>query len=195
MRRTSLDFRYMKNRTCVILIKTIILSCALFAFSGCGKGNEVFVIEEAADSGMDKASFEEEKIIIYICGEVYCPGVYMLSAGSRIADGIEAAGGVTGNADLVKLNLAQKLADGQQVIVPSVTSGTSDSEARASGKVNLNRATKDELMTLPGIGESRAEAIIAYREDAGWIAAPEELMNVSGIAEKMYEKIADLIEV
>jgi competence protein ComEA len=50
-------------------------------------------------------------------------------------------------------------------------------------------------MTLPGIGESRAEAIIAYREEAGWISAPEELMNVSGIAEKMYEKIADLIEV
>ena len=195
MRRTSLNFRYMENRTCINLIKIIILFCAFLAFSGCGKENEVFVIEETADPLPEAGPFEDEKIIIYICGEVNRPGVYTLSEGSRIADAVDAAGGAAVNADLMKLNLAQKLADGQQVIVPSVTEGTRTGEAQTSGKVNLNRATKGELMTLPGIGESRAEAIIAYREKAGWIAAPEELMNVSGIAEKMYEKIADLIEV
>ena len=195
MRRTSLDFRSMENRTCINLIITIIISCALFTLSGCGKEKEVFVIEETADSRTDSGSFEDEKIFIYICGEVNRPGVYTLSEGSRIADAVEAAGGATGNADMMILNLAQKLADGQQIIVPSIAEGTGTGKAQTSGKVNLNRATKDELMTLPGIGESRAEAIIAYREETGWISAPEELMNVSGIAEKMYEKIADLIEV
>lgn len=185
----------MKNRACIYLIKIIIFSCAFFAFAGCGNDKEVFVIEEKVSSRADSASFEEKKIIVYVCGEVNRPGVYTLGAESRIADALIAAGGASGNADLMKLNLAQKLADGQQVTVPSVTAGTQAGDAAASGKVNLNRATKDDLMTLPGIGESRAEAILAYREEAGWISAPEELMNVSGIAEKMYEKIADLIEV
>jgi len=195
MRRTSLNFRSMKNRTCINLIITIVFFCALSVLSGCGNDKETFVIEETVDTRADSISLEEEKIIIYICGEVARPGVYTLDTESRIADAIEAAGGVTENADLMKLNLAQKLADGQQVTVPAFTTGMQTGNAQVSGKVNLNRATKDELMTLPGIGESRAEAIIAYREEAGWISAPEELMNVSGIAEKMYEKIADLIEV
>lgn len=138
---------------------------------------------------------QETSVVAYACGAVKRPGVYTLKESSRVIDLIEAAGGAAENADLSKINLAQRLTDGQQVIVPEAGSSSSDQHSSGSGKVNINFADKEELMTLPGIGEAKAEAIIAYREETGWFRSTEELMNITGIKEKMYARISDKIEV
>lgn len=150
----------------------------------------------------------EETVQVYICGAVASPGVYTLPGGSRVVQAVEAAGGFLPDAEEKILNLARKIEDGEQITVwtreeaenmestetlQQNTGGTE--QASGSGKVNLNTAGKEELMTLSGIGESRADAIIAYREANGPFGSVEEIMNIEGIKEKMFEKIRGSIEV
>lgn len=159
---------------------------------------------------MDEAqeSAPEETVQVYICGAVASPGVYTLPGGSRVVQAVEAAGGFLPDAEEKILNLARKIEDGEQITVwtreeaenmentetPQQNTGGTE-QASGSGKVNLNMAGKEELMTLSGIGESRADAIIAYREANGPFGSIEEIMNIEGIKEKMFEKIRGSIEV
>lgn len=190
MRRTV-----MKKR---ILISAV---CALFILAGCANtGADDLSIELTADEITDAPSVSPASIVVYICGEVKNPGVYTLEETARIGDLLEAAGGPLETADLTKINLAGKLSDGQQIIVKAGSKieageGNEEGSEDGSGRVNLNFADREELMTLPGIGEAKADAILAYREEIGWFSSTEELMNITGIKEKMYQKIADLIEV
>ena len=91
------------------------------------------------------------------------------------------------------------MADGQQIVVRCESAVPSEGSYSApvsdNGRVNLNRASKEDLMSLPGIGEAKAEAIIKYREEVGWISSTDEIMNISGIKNKIYDRISDLIEV
>ena len=150
----------------------------------------------------------EETVQVYICGAVASPGVYTLPGGSRVVRAVEAAGGFLPDAEEKILNLARKIEDGEQITVwtreeaenmeitetPQQNTGGTE-QASGSGKVNLNTAGKEELMTLSGIGESRADAIIAYREANGPFGSIEEIMNIEGIKGKMFEKIRGSIEV
>jgi competence protein ComEA len=128
------------------------------------------------------------------------PGVYELPAGSRVFDALELAGGITEEGVPTALNFAEQIYDGEQILVPTweeyeagwTVSGT---EAEEDGLININTATKEQLMTLNGIGESRAQAIIAYREEHGPFTAIEDLMLVSGIKEAAFEKVKDYITV
>ncbi len=151
---------------------------------------------------------------IHICGEVKDPGVYQLEEGSRLYQAVEAAGGFSEEAAKDYLNMAQTVSDGMKIVVPRAEdlvgleaygledvflqgggqsqSGNAGSD---SGKVNLNTATKEELMTLSGIGESRAEDIIRYRTDYGPFETIEEVMQVSGIKDAAFAKIRDDITV
>ncbi len=195
------------------LIFTYALIGVLF-LAGCSSSEVSYEIKEVSsasetsevsDDKSDEATSDEEaseSIYVYVCGEVEAPGVYELSPGSRVYEAIEAAGGLLEGVDETGINMAQVLADGQQITVNSEGAETvSDSAADASGtdgadgKVNINTADKDELMTLTGIGEARAEAIIEYRESYGSFSAIEEITNISGIGDKMFEKIKDDIEV
>ena len=130
------------------------------------------------------------------------PGVYELPAGARVYQAIESAGGTLDGAAPESLNLAQLAEDGQKVYVPSREEAAavpgetaSPSSEQGAGKVNLNTAGLEELMTLTGIGQTRAEAIITYREEEGGFRAPEDIMNVDGIKEGIYEKLKDEITV
>lgn len=149
---------------------------------------------------------EETKIVVHVAGEVARPGVYEFPAGARVHEAVEAAGGAKGGADLDALNLARPLEDGERVVVPSrlapavAAAGDGPVQATAApassaGKINLNRATKEELMRLPGIGPALAERIVHHRETQGAFRAPEDLMNVSGIGEKKFEAVKDLVTV
>lgn len=139
-------------------------------------------------------------ICVYVCGEVNEPDVYYVVSGGRVADAIEAAGGATDSACLQALNLAEILSDGQRLYVPSHDEANeaasffgNDNSSDSGGLVNINTADAEELMTLPGIGESKARSIIAYREENGAYKALEDIMNVSGIKEAAFSKIKDLI--
>ena len=157
-----------------------------------------------ADPGGEE---KEGSIWVYVCGEVASPGVYELQEGDRITHAIEAAGGLTEAAGQVYLNQAAHLTDGQRIYVPSreeeqtlkEEGSPSDMADAGMGKdtgiINLNTATKAELLSLSGIGESRAEAIIAYRETNGGFRKIEDLKKVDGIKEGIFQKIREQITV
>lgn len=150
--------------------------------------------QEAVSQDGEELPRQTDTIVVYVCGEVKHPGVYELEAGSRIYQAIEKAGGLTAKAAKNSLNLADHLSDGQMITVVSETE-TDVAEAKEDARVNINTAEKDLLMTLPGIGASKAEAIVAYREDQGTFASTEDILNVSGIGDGVYEKIKDLIRI
>lgn len=134
----------------------------------------------------------EEKLCIYICGAVKVPGVYYLSPGSRVCDALDAAGGATDEAQLNVINLADYVCDGQKIYVPCAAD-TAGGINQDDGYVNINTAGVSELITLPGIGESRAKDIIAYRTQNGPFASIEDIMKVPGIKEAAFGKIKDMI--
>lgn len=151
---------------------------------------------------------EPETIVVYVCGEVQKEGVVTLPAGSRIYQAIEMAGGVTEKAEASWLNLAEVLTDGVRIYVPgkeevsegelAIPEGTGNSTGiseASDGLVNLNQASKEELMTLPGIGEAKAEAILQYRTEHGTFSSIDEIKNISGIKDGVFEKIKDKITV
>ncbi len=150
-----------------------------------------------------------EMIVVHVGGAVARPGVYRLAAGSRAVDGILAAGGSSENAALDFVNLARPLRDGEQLIIPasgdnpemglSITgksAGTSSIEPKVteSGLINLNRAGVAELITLPGIGEVRAQAILDYREEMGPFTSPGDLIAVPGIGPTILAGLIDQVE-
>lgn len=155
--------------------------------------------ETAADSAAPENASGE--VVVHVAGAVSAPGVYTLPADSRVDDAVRAAG-ATADADLSQLNLAQKLADGQKITVPAAgetpapADNAAPSDSSQSGAlVNINTATQEELETLPSIGEVRAQAIIAYREEHGGFRTTDELMEVSGIGEKIFADISPHITV
>ena len=154
--------------------------------------------EEKIDNN-DAAEEDSANICVFVCGAVMDPGVVELPAGSRVADALEKAGGFTEFADKSYVNLASVLTDGQKVYFPEEgeavyeCSGDEQSGQSGDGRININTADKDLLCSLPGIGDAKAEAIIVYREENGSFSDPEDIMNVSGIGESLYEKIRDLI--
>lgn len=171
----------------------------------------------------DASSEERKTLVVHICGAVSAPGVYELPAGSRIIDAVEAGGGFLPEADEACCNLAEEIVDGCQIYIMTKTESCADGQtekkagiqtspdsdmqttdrnvrsnsatALENGLVNLNTADVAALMTLPGIGESRAKAIISYREQHGAFAQIEDIMKISGIKQAAFSKIKDKITV
>ena len=171
----------------------------------------------------DASSEEAKTLVVHICGAVSAPGVYELPAGSRIIDAVEAGGGFLPEADEACCNLAEEIVDGCQIYIMTKTESCADGQtekkagiqtspdsdmqttdrnvrsnsapALENGLVNLNTADIAALMTLPGIGESRAKAIISYREQHGAFAQIEDIMKISGIKQAAFSKIKDKITV
>lgn len=140
---------------------------------------------------------ETKKITVYVNGEVKKPGVYVLDSGSRIGDAVNISGGFTELADTARINLAKKLRDEDYIFIDSKSEKNSSTSSgnTSEGKVNINTATKEELMTVPGIGEVTAQNIIAYREKNGDFSTLEDLKKVGRIGDKTLEKFKDKIEV
>lgn len=171
----------------------------------------------------DASSEEAKTLVVHICGAVSAPGVYELPAGSRIIDAVEAGGGFLPEAEEACCNLAEEIVDGCQIYIMTKTESCADGQtekkagiqtspdsdmqttdrnvrsnsatALENGLVNLNTADVAALMTLPGIGESRAKAIISYREQHGAFAQIEDIMKISGIKQAAFSKIKDKITV
>lgn len=164
---------------------------------------DVFTEESLAQN---KEVKEVQVATVYINGGVKSPGVYKLKNGNIIDDLIKAAGGFTENADLdrlkVELNLAQKLRDGDHIYISCMSDASLASSGNSSvlqgqngGKVNINKATTEELKTVPGIGDVTAKNIIDYREKHGAFTSTEELKNIDRIGDKTFEKLKDKLDV
>ena len=153
--------------------------------------------DSSDDSTKDDSNTD---IYVHICGAVINPGVYQVPVGTRVYQALELAGGSSDDAYLSGINLADKLADGQKVYIPSEGENaegilSTDSGGVQSVMININTASEAELMTLPGIGQSRAKDIINYRVKNGLFESINDIMKVSGIKEAAFEKIKDLIKV
>jgi competence protein ComEA len=136
-------------------------------------------------------------LVVHVSGEVQTPGLYTLPAKSRVADAVEAAGGLLASADTAAINLAAWVNDGDKVWIPAVgddKNGTQQSSAQnGTVIININKASARELETLPGIGEVKAEQIVAYRDEHGLYLNLDELLNVPGIGPELLEKIRSYI--
>lgn len=207
----------MHNKKIQYLISAVIfivLGIAYFVYQNQdnGSGGEYFQMTDdcftheettvsSPDAVQDKGNAEkDEKLIyVYVCGHVHNAGVYTFPAGSRRFLAVEAAGGVTKDGTTEFLEMAGVLSDGERIYVPSVEE-TAEQEFLAAeaggvtnGLVNINKASKEQLMSLPGIGESRAEQIIQYRETNGLFQDIRDIMKISGIKEAAFAKIKEYI--
>ena len=203
-------------------IKICLFGLSMLLASGCSRkpilletgeqrGNETVCFAETKQESIYETEDSKALIYVYVCGQVVSPGVYELSEGDRIIHAIEMAGGILPEGDIGRLNMASLLLDGQKIYVPSFEEmETYDAEdehesvedfsfigddEEISGRLNINQATKDQLMQLAGIGVSKAEAIVQYRQEHGEFKSTEELMLVPGIKEGTYAQIKDRISI
>lgn len=200
----------------------VLLLCAwIFCLGGCARSGEVYLdgletqmkLEQQKTEVCESSAQETELITeeiagyVYVCGAVKSPGVYPIRGGMRMFEALELAGGFTEEADTQWLNLAELLQDGQRLYIYSqeetvqlkeagiLEQAAADESAQKDEKVNINTADRETLMTLPGIGESKADAILLYRETQGGFSSIEEIQNISGIKNAVFSKIKDRITV
>lgn len=143
-----------------------------------------------------------EGFLVHVGGAVREPGIYRLAAGARVIDAVGAAGGFTSAAERAGVNLARPLSDGEQILIPkegevlpAAGAGPSGAGPSAGAKVNLNTAQSEELQTLPRVGPALAQRILDWRAEHGRFARREDLMSVSGIGEKTFAGLRDLVTV
>ena len=190
---------------------------ASFLLAGCGQkqddGLEELELtdgsgaEENSNPQEDCGENEEIYAYVYVCGAVHSPGVYKLSSDARVFEAVELAGGLTEEAAGEYVNQAETVTDGGRIYVPTLeeaqeygagvaeTGITNGTDGKKQGKININTAGKEELMQLTGIGEAKAQSILDYREEHGKFTSTEELMQIEGIKEGVFNKIKDNITI
>jgi len=176
--------------------------------------------EEMTDGVLKKegnTSDATERIMVHVCGAVVCPGVYELASDSRVVDGISRAGGFLPQAASDYVNQAAFVFDGDKIWIPTVEEAEAllkegdggsyitlleskngigkNTSSDSPAKININTADKELLCTLPGIGSTRADSIISYREKNGHFSSIEDIMKVSGIKDNSFQKIKEYISV
>jgi len=206
------------------MINNKIIGCVfglfLFFLSACSQNTDIYLEEYREEalsedsSGTDmtaqtevqdaESESTEEICYVYICGAVAHPGVYAFPAGSRIYEVIEAAGGMTEEADNMLVNQAEPVTDGMMIRIYTQDEAddlglkagdAAEGGTQSDGRVDVNSASVTELMTLPGIGSAKAEAIVSYREEYGAFSCIEDLMNIPGIKEGVFRQIREHIKV
>ncbi len=194
----------------ILKFAVIIVMC--IGLMACKKDDDLIELtQNRQDVTTVEKNQETEQIVVYINGQVKNPGVYKLSKNSRLYQVVDMAGGMTKNAKKEALNLAETVVDSQNIHVmskreykrsfskKSFQKDSEISEAKNDGGksnlIDINTATKETLTTLPGIGESKAVAIITYREENGQFSTIEDIKKVSGIGDATYDNLKDLITV
>lgn len=191
-----------------LIIFVIIILIALNGYIYKVKSNNLYDNQKVASQETEeKENFANEdanddsEIMIHITGCINNPGVIEVNKGSRLKDVVDQCGGLKEEADINNINLAMKVEDEMKIHIPSIEESKQNNNIESSNiiennnnKVNLNNASKEELMTLPGIGKSKSEKIIQYRE-GNRFKSIEDIKNVDGIGEKTFESFKDLIDV
>lgn len=179
----------------VIVIVCVVVAVIVYYMSDRTKESVVITDSRETVESTELRGEEDtlrKMIYVYVCGQVNNPGVVCLEEGSRVVDVIVMAGGMTDKADINVINQAEPVYDGQKVYVPAFNEVYVE-DTTDNGKVNLNTADESELMTLPGIGESKATAIIDYRKANGGFKTIEDIMNIPGIKTSAFNKIKEYI--
>lgn len=191
----------MKQNTIILLVAVVgICVCGgIWLFQGKQVQPAEAIVSEGTNDSLTQQTAESEdgQIYIHIVGAVKKPGVYTFQKKPRVIEVVEKAGGFTKDAVTAEINQAELVEDGTQLAIASQKDfkekAGQQAEQTETGKVNLNTAAKEQLMTLTGIGEAKAIAIIAYREEKGKFQKLEDLMNIPGIKEGVFDKIKSRI--
>ncbi len=190
-------YRFYRHLAAILTLSIILSSCGIEDIYGDGMGSLEETEEQITDNDEEEPeAVTEAAVYVHVAGCVRHPGVYMLPEGSRVSAAVEAAGGFTEEAACDQLNLAAVAEDGKQYRIPSreeAESTDAQDTVFSDGKLDINRAGADELMELNGIGESRAKAIISYREEQGGFKEIEDIKKVSGIGDGLFNNIKDNI--
>ena len=206
------NFSNQEKITIILILIVIIIGGGIVLYKNINNEDN-FIVNRSSDISENNPTIQKEvpPLIIHITGAIKNPGVYQLKSTDRIVDAVKIAGGETEEANLDLINLAALLKDGQKIIVPSKMYNengeeinknidnnaeamySSSSSGSASGKININTANAATLQTLSGIGPVLSERITEYRNQNGFFGAIDDIKDVSGIAEKKYEGIKDLI--
>lgn len=208
------SFEEKKRRICIIAICLFVVIAGIIYYfsnnvSDSSESDEYIygddIVTEAGNDNESEVISVDSRIVVHVCGAVKSPGVYELEGNPRVSDAIEAAGGFAKKAATDYLNLAEPVSDGQKITVVTKsqakrlmepqTDNTGSSSDSSGRMVNINTAGAEELMTLPGIGQSKAESIIQYREDNGGFSSISDIKNIPGIKEGVYSKISKHITV
>ena len=182
----------------VLVVLGLAVAVFVTAVTPRGASSVVAPPSPAATTGPPATSGSNGAVIyVHILGQVSRPGLYPLHDGDRAVDVVAAAGGLTATADVASLNLARFLSDGEQIVVPAIgevpTASSAGSGTVIPGKVNINTADESTLETLPRVGPAMAARILAWRAANGRFTAIEDLMSVSGIGEKTFDGLKDLV--
>lgn len=188
-----------KKRIGIIILIYILLFLFFYFFKSNNENTFVNQLSQSPDTEVQIENEEvlieeEEEIFIHISGEVNYPGLIKLSKGQRLYEAIDIAGGMTEKADLNQINLSLVLNDQDKVYIPSKDENVNFIQTNSTPLININTASKEELMTLSGIGEKTANSIIEYREKNGFNKI-EDIMNVPGIGEQKFLQIQEHINI
>ena len=188
----------------VLIVALIIIFVKVMNIDFFNTSDDGITVQKAYDSSAkdslnDESDEDDGYIYTHITGEIKKPGVYKMKAGTRMDDLVKEAGGLTDEADIDQINLSEKLVDEERIIVPSksgsseegITSAAIDAKTK---KININKASLSELMTLPGVGEKTAQKFIDYREQKKFKKI-EDVMNIEGIGENKFKNIKEYISV
>lgn len=187
----------------ILIVALIIIFVKVMNTDFFNTSDDGITVQKAYDSSakdsLNDESDDDAFIYTHITGEIKKPGVYKMKAGTRMDDLVKEAGGLTDEADINQINLSEKLVDEERIIVPSkrgaseegITSAVIDAKTK---KININKASLSELMTLPGIGDKTAQKFIDYREQKKFKKI-EDVMNIEGIGENKFKNIKDYISV
>jgi competence protein ComEA len=180
-------------------LKTAITALAVVGFSGYCFGSATVVAPKLSVSkgyhSVNTSQIAKPKIFVHIAGSVRHPGIYQLDSGARVYEAVLAAGGLTPKANQMSVNLARVLTDGEQLIVAS-TSQTLNQQFSIPNQpslISLNQATASQLEDLPGVGPALAGRIVDWRTANGGFKSKEDLLNVSGIGDKLFAGVKDLV--
>ena len=183
------------NKKYIIVIILLLIVIKLIIISS----NKVEIEDDENLNASKEEYLDDEYYYVDIKGCIKNPGVYKLIKGSRVKDVIELAGGLTSDSDTSNINLAKIIEDEMVININSVNDNSGNNygmnSTNLSDLININTASLEQLMTLSGIGESKAKSIISYREENGNFNEIEDITKVSGIGQALYEKIKDYITV
>ncbi len=178
----------------LLLFVGALVAGVVFLINGLASG-ESEPVEVVPSLAADELVVQNAKLYVHVVGEVAAPGIYQLESGARVMDAIFAAGGLSDRADDASVNLARELSDGEQIVIfkigaaPSAPTGAGAS----SGLISLNGASQSELEQLPGVGPALAQRIIDWRLANGGFKKKEDLLNISGIGDKLFSGFKDQV--
>ena len=182
-----LDIIYF-NRKEIIIVLIMLTGFIIFNIYN-NTEREIEVVNEIVEEK------EEKKIVIDIKGEIYSPGSYEIEDGKRIKDAIDLAGGLTNEAYIDDINLSSKLTDEMLIVIPKKEEAKEEKIEIKDSKISINTANLNELMSISGIGKTKAQNIIDYRNKHGRFNSINDIMNVSGIGQSTFDKIKNYIKV